>query len=182
GVLPGDTVTAVAGEPVKTVWDAGSRLLLGTPGGKPVALTVRRSGTEKTFEIAPVERPARVVLEPFDELEETLEANLRPASADGGKGHGLVVRDLVRGGRGERGLFHDGDVILSIGNKSVDSRDEVNKVVRTLVPDVFSDSPREDRRFASSYIAKIEVRPEGKDKEMRDYLSGFPDLLAPPVY
>jgi S1-C subfamily serine protease len=182
GLLPGDTVTAIAGEPVKTVWDAGSRLLKGSPGGKAVALTVRRAGAEKTIEIAPIERPARVVLEPFDEMEETLEANLRPAAADGGKGHGLVVRDLVRGGRGERGLFHDGDVILSIGSKSVDSRDEVNKVVRTLVPEVFSDSAREDRRFASSYLAKIEVRPEGKDKETREYLSGFPDLLAPPVY
>lgn len=187
GILPGDTVTAVGGEPVKTVWDAGSRLLQGKAGGTAVRLTISRAGTEKTFDLAPIERPARVVMEPFDELEESLEANLRPASADGGKGHGLVVRDLVRGGRGENGdyangVYHDGDVILSIGNKSVDSPEELNRIVRTQVPDVFGDSPRQDKRYASSYLAKIEVRPVGKDKETREYLNLFPDILAPPVY
>jgi S1-C subfamily serine protease len=182
GVLPGDTVTAVAGKPVKTVWDAGSLLLESKPGGPAVRLTVQRAGAEKSFDVAPIERPPRVVLEPFDELEETLEANLRPASADGGKGHGLVVRDLVRGGRGETGLYHEGDVILSVASKSVDSAEELNKVIRTQVPEVFNDSPRQDRRFASSYLTRLEVRPEGKDKETREYLNLFPDILAPPVY
>ena len=188
GVLPGDTVTAVGGKPVKSVWDAGSLLLDSKPGGAAVQLAIRRAGADKTLDIAPIERPARVVLEPFDELEESLEANLRPMAADGGKGHGLVVRDLVRGGRGETGLFqetglyHDGDVILSIGNKSVDTAEEMNRVVRTLFPEIYGDSPRQDRRFASSFATRIEVRPEGKEKETREYLNLFPDVLAPPVY
>ena len=182
GILPGDLVVAVSGEPVKSVWDAGSRLLQGTPGGTAVHLTLRRGGTERAIDVAPIERPARVVLEPFDELEESLEANLRPVSADGGKGRGLVVRDLVRGGRGEMGLFHDGDVILAVGNKSVDSPADLNKAIRSQVPDIFGDSPRKDKRFASSYMTRLEVRPEGKDKETRQYLNLFPDILAPPVY
>jgi len=182
GLQPGDVVTAVSGEPVATVWDAGSRLLAGTPGGPAVRLTLQRAGAEKTIEVAPAERPVRVVLDPFDELEETLEANLRPASADGGKGRGLVVHDLVRGGRGEKGLYRDGDIITGIGTKSVNTPEDVNKVVRTQVPEVFSDSPRRDRRFASSYVIRIEMHSEGEDKEMRNYLNLFPDLLAPPVY
>lgn len=182
GVQPGDILTAVSGEPVATVWDAGSRLLAGKPGGAAVRLTLRRGAEEKSIEIAPVERPVRVVLEPFDELEETLEANLRPTSADGGKGHGLVVRDIVRGGRGEKSLYHDGDVITAIGSKSVDTPEDVNKVVRTQVPEIFTDSPRKDRRYASSYVTRIEVRSEGEEKETREYVNFFPDILAPPVY
>ena len=182
GVKAGDTVAAVAGKTVGTVWEAGSLLLAASPGGAPVAFTLSSGGADRQVSVAPVERPARVVLDPVIELEETLEANLTSSAGGKGAAKGLVVSDLVRGGRGEKAAWHNGDVITAVEKKSVDTPEDFSQAIRTMAKEVFSGDARQDKRYASSYFFHLEIRPEGKDKEVRDYINQFPDFLAPPVY
>jgi S1-C subfamily serine protease len=182
GVKPGDAIAAVGGKTVKTVWEAGSLLLAAAPGGTPVVFTLSSGGADRQVSIAPVERPARVVLDPVVELEETIEANLGSPAGGKGASRGLVVSDLVRGGRGEKAAWHNGDAITAVDKKSVDTPEDFSEAVRTMAKEVFSGDARQDKRYASSYFFHLEIRPEGKDKEVRDYINQFPDFLAPPVY
>ena len=40
----------------------------------------------------------------------------------------------------------------------------------------------EDKRYASSYLVRFDVRTEDDEKLERVYVNLFPDSLAPPVY
>src|SRR5439155_1046257 len=93
----------VGGDKIVTVWDAGRRLLAAPPGGAGVTLTVARGSAETRVPVTPVKRPERVMLDPIDELQETLEANLKEVTTGPGAQQGLVVTNMVRGGRGEKG-------------------------------------------------------------------------------
>ena len=182
GLRPGDLLLEVGGDKIATVWEAGKRLLAAPPGGAGVSLTVARGGAETRVTVKPVKRPERVMLDPIDELQETLEANLKEVATGAGGQQGLVVTDLVRGGRGEREHYKDGDIITAVDKKSVKTFLGFDETIRTKFKDMFADGSVSDRRFASSYFVTLEVRKEGDEKVTRDYINLFPDFLAPPVY
>ncbi|HKB08381.1 MAG TPA: PDZ domain-containing protein, partial [Candidatus Polarisedimenticolia bacterium] len=183
GLRPGDLLLAVAGEPIASVWDAGKRLLATAPGGAPVELTLSSGGVERRVSVKPVRRPERVLLDPIDELQETLEANLKENGSGGGAQPGLLVTDVVRGGRGEEAYFKNGDVITAIDKKTVKTFQVFDETIRAQFKEIFtSDGSGVDRRFASSYVVMLEVRKEGQEKVTREYVNQFPDFLAPPVY
>ena len=182
GVRAGDLLVAVAGEPVTTVRDAGTRLLGAAPGGPPITLSLLRGGTEHQAPVTPVRRPLRVLLDPIDEIEESLEANLTPAEGGRGAPQGLRVADLVRGGRGEKGRFRDGDVIVSVDRKTVKSAEAFNTHIRTKFGQIFAAGDGRDRQFASSYVVDLKVRTWDEKRVTRRYVNLFPDFLAPPVY
>jgi C-terminal processing protease CtpA/Prc len=130
-----------------------------------------------------VSRPERVLLDPIDELQETLEANLKEVASGPGAQQGLLVTDVVRGGRGEKGRFKSGDIITAVDKKTVKTFAAFDETIRTRFKEIFAtDGAAADRRFASSYVVTLEVRKEGQEKVTRDYINLFPDFLAPPVY
>ena len=183
GLQPGDLLLAVGTDKIATVWEAGKRLLAAEPGGPGVALTLSSRGSERRVTVKPVSRPERVLLDPIDELQETLEANLKEVAAGPGAQQGLVVTDLVRGGRGEKDHFKNGDIITAVDKKSVKSFEAFDEAIRAKFKEIFAaEGPTGDRRFASSYVVTLEVRKEGQEKVTRDYINLFPDFLAPPVY
>ncbi len=182
GVHAGDVLLAVGAQRTSNVREAGARLLTAEAGGAAVTLTLLRSGGEIQIPVAPVIRPPRVMLEPADELQETLEVNLNEVTTGPGPQQGLVLADLVRGGRGEKDHYGNGDIILSVDGKSVKTLQAFNSAVRARFKDIFADNPPADKRFASSYLFPMEVRKVARDKETRNYVNLFPDFLAAPVY
>jgi S1-C subfamily serine protease len=182
GFLPGDQLVAVGDARVSTVWDAGRRLLATMPGSAGVPLTILRGAAEKVLTVAPAERPARVLLAPIDEFEETLEANIQEVTDAASGKRSLTISDLVRGGRGERDHFKNGDTILEVDRRSVRTREAFNDVIRTRFKTTFDDKNSVDRLYASSYVVEIEVRTDWKDRVTHTYVNLFPDILAPPVY
>jgi S1-C subfamily serine protease len=182
GVRPGDLLLAVGPERVETVREAGARLLAAAPGGPPVVLTLGRGDGERQVSVQPVARPERVLLDPIDEIQESLEVSLQEVGTGPGSQQGLVVVDLVRGGRGEKGRFRKGDVIVSVDDKPVKTFQAFDDLIRKKFRTIFAGTATSDRKFASSYVVTLEVRAEGKTKVTRDYVNLFPDFLAPPVY
>jgi len=182
GLRPGDLLRAVGGKKITTVWEAGSLLLAASPGGAGVALTIERGGAESRVTVKPIKRPERVMLDPIDELEESLEANLKEVTTGPGARQGLVIADLVRGGRGEKGHYKDGDIITAVDKKSIKTFAAYDETIRTKFKEVFADGPVSVKRFASSYVVALEIRKEGEEKVTREYVNLFPDFLAPPVY
>ncbi len=182
GLLPGDQLVAVGDARVATVWDAGRRLLASTPGGAGVPLTILRGAAERVLTIAPIQRPSRVMLAPIDEIEEALEANIHEATEGPTAKRGLIISDLVRGGRGERDHFKNGDTILEADRRPVRTRDAFNEIIRTRFKSMFDAMSPAEWRYASSYRVELEVRTEWKDRVTHPYVNLFPDVLAPPVY
>lgn len=183
GVRGGDILLAIDGEEVVDVPSAGSLLLSRGPGMAPVALTVRRGGAQLDFMVRPTARSARVLLDPIDEIMETLQANLREVKTGKSSGHGLRVEQLLRGGRGEKLGFRDGDVIRKVERKSVRDFAAFNRVISEENPDMFSDRQEEQRQSSRSvYILTLEVRNIDGEVRNQAYISLFPELFAPPVY
>jgi S1-C subfamily serine protease len=181
GILPGDFLVAVGGENVATVSAAGARLQTTSPGAPPVTLTLVRAGQEIQVLVTPATRPGRIILEPADELQEGLEVNLVEVSTGPTSQQGLRVANLVRGGRGEDDEFKDGDIIVAVNGKGVRRLDTFNQIVRSQNPHIFG-AAAEDGDTFNMYRLSLEVRAQGEDKEVREYFSRFPDILAPPVY
>ncbi len=183
GVKPGDLLLAVNGQSVSGVRDAGSTLLKASPGGAGVELSLRRgAGGELKLSVPPITRPDRILLDPIEEMEETLELTIHEVK-DGGSGpQGLVVSNVVRGGRGEKTRWRNGDQIIGLNDKSVKTARALDDFFRNNFKEIFSEKPPGDRRYASSYTVVIEVRTVDGEKASRRYVNGYPDILAPPVF
>jgi len=181
GIQPGDFLVSVGGDNVATVAAAGARLLAFSPGGSPVALTVLRGGKEMQVTVTPALRPLRIILEPADELQEGLEANLVEVVTGPTSQQGLKVVNLVRGGRGEDSEFKDGDIIVEVNGKGVRRLETFNQIVRSQNPHIFGTATTDGDTY-NTYRLSLAVRARGEDKETREYFSRFPDFLAPPVY
>jgi S1-C subfamily serine protease len=182
GVRPGDLLLAVGAERADTARDAGARLLAVAPDESGVPLTLERGGAEHRVTVQPVERPRRFLLDPIDEIQESLEANLEDFAGGDGRQAGLRVTDLVRGGRGEKARFRSGDVIVAVDDKSVRSLAAFDELVRTKFKEVFADGTPGARRRPWFYRLVLRVRTEEQEKVTRGYVNLFPDILSPPVY
>jgi len=184
GAMPGDLLLAVNGKAVTGVRDTGDALLRTAPGGAAVELRLKRGATgEMTISVPPIARPERSMLEPLDELQESLELVVRDVH-DGAKDtpQGLVVSEVVRGGRGEKSRWRNGDVIVAVDEKAVKNARAFNDYFRVKFKEIFADKPPGTARFPSSYRVVLEVRNVDKEKVYRRYINLFPDILAPPVF
>ncbi len=200
GVRPGDLLVAVGGEKVSSIPEAGAHLLRSAADGPPVDLTLLRGGREVVVAVRPAHRPARLFLDPIDELQESLELNLREMATGPTSQQGLRVDDVMRGGRGEKGGYRNGDVVVSVDGKPVRRLDTFNQAVRTLRKNVFAEHPAFDQKLTKmiekrnvsvvagsleaddTYYLRLQVRKDGGESEIRRYYNRFPDELAPPVY
>src|SRR3989442_13171528 len=101
------------------------------------------------------------MMDPIDELQEALEANLKEVSTGPGAQQGLVVTHIVRGGRGEKSRYKNGDIIVSVDKKSIRSFDAFDEVIRTKHKEIFAEGNSKDRLHSSTYLLELEVRTEG---------------------
>lgn len=191
GVKPGDFLVAVQDTPVTTVSDAGRRLLRSNTGGEAVTLTLRRGTEEVRLPVTPGTRPARILLDPVEEFQEALEANLVEVGTGPTAQQGLRIVDLVRGGRGEKDDYKEGDVITAVEGKGVRRFDTFNSVVRSSQTHVFQDGgAEEDRggkttapaREINTYFLSLDIRTADGERTRRVYVNLFPEALAPPIY
>jgi len=182
GVRAGDILVAVGAGPIAAIPEAGARLLAAKPEGPGLALTVKRAGRDQEIVVTPVKRPERVLLEPIDEIQEALQANVREVLDGPAAQRGLVIGDLVRGGRGEKALYRNGDVIVEVDKKAVKGVQQFNASVRGIFAKHFGDSRPGFGRLPSSYVVTLGIRTAAGKRVTRDYINLFPDILAPPVY
>ena len=132
GLKSGDVITAVNGEPVLRSGNLSSLIGMAAPGER-VKLTVFRDRAERTIEARLGGAPdAEKVADASDATQGgQLGLSLRPLSKDEKReakiDSGLVVEDV--GGPAQRAGIQQGDVLLAINGKSVQSIDELRKVL-----------------------------------------------------
>lgn len=183
GARPGDVVTAIDGEEIVDVVQAGALLLGHTPGGPAVSVAVQRGGSPVELMIRPETRGAQVLLDPVDELQEALQTNLVEVKTGKSKLHGLRLDHLVRGGRGENAGWREGDTIRRVSDDSVREFETFNRIARKENRDMFSnEAERLGRPARSTYIFELEVYTAEGETDERWYWNLFPEVLAPPVY
>ncbi|TWR30622.1 Do family serine endopeptidase [Mucilaginibacter pallidiroseus] len=139
GILPGDIIVKVEGNPVYESSDLQERVARLQPGDK-INLTVLRNGSEKSFDVtlkadAPVERTA-AVSKSATELFNKLGASFQPLTAAQKSkfrvNSGVLVTQVRPGG-----IFADteipvGSVITSINRQPVNSISDMDKVITSM--------------------------------------------------
>ncbi|HEU5182639.1 MAG TPA: PDZ domain-containing protein [Candidatus Polarisedimenticolia bacterium] len=183
GVQPGDLLGGVGSEAVHSVAGAGSLLLRSVPG-TAVSLKLMRRGKEMTLAVNPTPRPAKILLAPADEIQEGLQANLVEVDTGSTSQQGLRFQNLVRGGRGEKEGFHEGDLLISVDGKGVRHLETLNQIVRGGNVHIFGEkSAAAGPPRLATYAMQLSVKTAEKgEKEERYYWNLFPDVLSAPVY
>ena len=132
GLKSGDVITAVNGEPVVRSGNLSSLIGMAAPGER-VKLTVFRDHAERTIDAKLGGAPdSEKVADASDASQGgQLGLSLRPLSKDEKReakiDSGLVVEDV--GGPAQRAGIQQGDVLLAINGKTVQSIDELRKVL-----------------------------------------------------
>jgi len=137
GILSGDVITAVNGQPVKDARDLARRIGAMAPGAS-VKLSISRKGEDKTLtltlgELPKEQRQARANSDERDQNGTELRRlglTLAPASKVAGAGsEGVVVTAVDPDGPAAERGFKIGDVILDVGGKAVSAPTDVRKAL-----------------------------------------------------
>ena len=143
GIMAGDVITAVNGNPVKDARDLARQIGSMVPGST-AKLTVWRKGEEKTFSISlgelPNQREARANMPDSSGPEGTdvprLGLSVVPAGQVAGSGsEGVVVTDVDPNGLASDQGFKTGDVILEVGGKKVANPSDVRSALKDAQKD-----------------------------------------------
>jgi len=143
GIMAGDVITAVNGNPVKDARDLARQIGSMAPGST-AKLTVWRKGEEKTFSISlgelPNQREARANMPDSSSPEGTdvprLGLTVVPAGQVAGSGsEGVVVTDVDPNGLASDQGFKTGDVILEVGGKKVANPSDVRSALKDAQKD-----------------------------------------------
>jgi serine protease Do len=143
GIMAGDVITAVNGNPVKDARDLAKQIGSIAPGST-AKLTVWRKGEEKTFSIAlgelPNQREARAAMPDSSAPEGTdvprLGLTVVPAGQVAGSGsEGVVVTDVDPNGIASDQGVKTGDVILEVGGKKVANPSDVRSALKDAQKD-----------------------------------------------
>ena len=137
GILAGDVITALNGQPVKDAGDLAKQIGDMTPGGT-AKLTIWRKGEEKTISLTlgemPKEHEAQATAPKSDaNSADAPKLGLMLASAEhvaGAGSEGVIVVDLDEGGPAFEHGLKVGDVILDVGGKKVATPVDVRNAVR----------------------------------------------------
>jgi serine protease Do len=140
GILAGDVITRVDGQPVRNARDLARRIG-GMAPGSTVKLAVVSKGQEKTLDLTLGELPAQREANARpgrgdseqrrgDNKEPTLGLTLAPASATGGAGdEGVVVTAVDPDGAAAAHGLRTGDVILEVSGRAVSNPGDVRKTL-----------------------------------------------------
>ena len=143
GIMAGDVITAVNGNPVKDARDLARQIGSMAPGST-AKLTVWRKGEEKTFSISlgelPNQREARANMPDSSGPEGTdvprLGLSVVPAGQVAGSGsEGVVVTEVDPNGLASDQGFKTGDVILEVGGKKVANPSDVRSALKDAQKD-----------------------------------------------
>jgi serine protease Do len=138
GILSGDVITALNGNPVKDARDLATQIG-GMAPGAAANLTVWREGAEKSISVTlgemPRERAARAVATPQPGADgiDVPKLGLMLAAAEhvaGGGSEGVVVVDIDPSGLASEHGFKAGDIILDVGGKKVVTPVDVRNAIR----------------------------------------------------
>jgi serine protease Do len=138
GILSGDVITALNGQPVKDTRDLAKQIGDMAPGGT-VNLTIWRKGEEKTVSLTLGETPkqheaSRAAAPKADaDRVDAPKLGLMLASAEhvaGAGSEGVIVIDLDRNGLAFEHGFKIGDIILDVGGRKVVTPVDVRNAVR----------------------------------------------------
>src|SRR5262249_36458816 len=137
GILSGDVITALNGQPVNDIRDLAKQIGDMAPGGM-VKLTIWRKGEEKTISLTlgemPKQHEARAAAPKADaDRVDAPKLGLMLASAEhvaGAGSEGVIVIDLDRNGLAFEHGFKIGDIILDVGGKKVVTPVDVRNAVR----------------------------------------------------
>jgi serine protease Do len=138
GILAGDVITAVNGNPVKDARDLAKQIG-GMAPGTTAKLTVWRKGDEKSFSIAlgelPNQREARAMTPDSSGPNTTdvprLGLTVAPAGQVAGSGsEGVVVTEVDPNGIASDQGFKTGDVILEVAGKKVANPADVSGALK----------------------------------------------------
>jgi serine protease Do len=137
GILSGDVITALNGQPVNDIGDLAKQIGDMAPGGT-VKLTIWRKGEEKTISLTlgemPKQHEARAAAPKADvDRADAPMLGLMLASAEhvaGAGSEGVIVIDLDRNGLAFEHGFKIGDIILDVGGKKVVTPVDVRNAVR----------------------------------------------------
>jgi serine protease Do len=137
GILSGDVITALNGQPVNDIRDLAKQIGDLAPGGT-AKLTIWRKGEEKTISLTlgemPKQHEARAAAPKADaDRVDAPKLGLMLASAEhvaGAGSEGVIVIDLDRNGLAFEHGFKIGDIILDVGGKKVVTPVDVRNAVR----------------------------------------------------
>jgi len=134
GIQPGDVITAVNGNAIKDSGQLAREISAMTPGST-VKLDVLHKGESKTFDVALATMPNHREANAGNEEEGSaatphLGLSVAPAGEVAGAGaKGVVVTNVDPDGPAAEHGFQSGDVILSVGGKSVSNVGELRKAL-----------------------------------------------------
>jgi serine protease Do len=136
GIRVGDVVTAVDGKPVESSREL-SAMIAGLPVGKKTSITVIREGRERTLKVTLGKRAddvARAETSPRNDGELGLDLRtLDPETAQRfgyePDASGVLVVDVVSGGKADQAGVRQGDLIIEVNRRPVDSVSEIRKVL-----------------------------------------------------
>ena len=147
GILAGDVITALNGQPVKDARDLAKQIGDLAPGGT-AKLTIWRKGEAKSFSLTlgemPKQHEARADAPKADapkadaDRADAPKLGLMLAAAEqvaGAGSEGVVVVDIDRNGLAFEHGFKTGDVILDVGGKKVVNPADVRDAVRNAHKD-----------------------------------------------
>src|SRR6185437_3263742 len=143
GIMAGDVITAVNGNPVKDARDLARQIGSMAPGST-AKLTVWRKGEEKTFSISlgelPSQREARANTPESSSPEGTdvprLGLTVVPAGQVAGSGsEGVVVTEVDPNGIASDQGVKTGDVILEVGGKKVANPADIRSALKDAQKD-----------------------------------------------
>jgi serine protease Do len=141
GIVSGDVITAVNGNPIRDAREL-TRTIGGMPPGSNVKLNLVNKGQEKTVDLTlgelPNQREARAAVDGDRGLRSQrgvelgrLGMTVAPANSVAGAGkEGVVVTEIERGSPAAERGFKEGDVILEVGGKMVNSPGDVRDAIQ----------------------------------------------------
>jgi serine protease Do len=134
GILSGDVITALNGQPVNDIRDLAKQIGDLMPGDS-AKLTIWRKNEEKTISLTLGEMPKQKETAPKADAErvDAPKLGLMLASAEhvaGASSEGVIVIDLDRNGLAFEHGLKIGDIILDVGGKKVVTPFDVRNAVR----------------------------------------------------
>ena len=142
GIASGDVITTVNGNPIRDAREL-TRTIGGMPPGSSVKLGVVTKGKEKTVDLTlgelPNQREARASVDNDRGFRSQrgvelgrLGMTVAPANSVAGAGkEGVVVTEVERGSAAAERGFKEGDVILEVGGKPVNSVGDVRDAIQS---------------------------------------------------
>jgi serine protease Do len=132
GLKPQDVIVSVDGRPIKDGRDL-ARTIAAIPPGKTISVALIRNGHDKTIDLTVAAYPEgkTAQLAPPTGSETKLGMTLAPANQVEGAGtDGAVVLTIDPDGKAAEKGIQKGDVILSVGGKSVSGPHDVTKALQ----------------------------------------------------